>query len=440
MLVAGCAGGAVHRAQPASRAAPTSAAPVSVIPRSGAPAKSPSKPQKASSPDSLGARRVIPVPKAVALQQQHRLLAVDGQATLLDAAPGIYPRPLLLVLHGMGESALTMRQQTGFTALAALDGFDVAYPDAPEDPAITTSAAVFVRPQSVVADPSTAGAATTASTPTPTAAPSAASPTPTRTPTPTPNATPTPTKSPNKTPAPSQSHKPTPPPRPSPSATPTPKKRPSPLVAGRRAWNAGICCALALRNDVGYLVNVVNAVSQAVPVDATRVYVVGFSNGGMMALQAICQRLTFSPQRARWPARSSAPPAPGRYGVTSPRRPTRSCRCSAAFRMRRRSSEWYATGGLHLAGDHHRTGSLRSFRQRLHLPHRRPHLADTDERQLGLRPGARPLGLREPLPPLTGGKRCALPGDAGRAYAMWRSSVSSMDPGSQQSLASATIC
>ncbi len=124
-----------------------------VIRPSGAPAKSPSKPQKASSPDSLGARRVIPVPKAVALQQQHRLLAVDGQATLLDAAPGIYPRPLLLVLHGMGESALTMRQQTGFTALAALDGFDVAYPDAPEDPAITTSAAVFVRPQSVVAEP-----------------------------------------------------------------------------------------------------------------------------------------------------------------------------------------------------------------------------------------------------------------------------------------------
>jgi poly(3-hydroxybutyrate) depolymerase len=59
-------------------------------------------------------------------------------------------------------------------------------------------------------------------------------------------------------------------------------------VAGTRAWNAGICCALALRNDVGYLVDVVHAVEASVPVDATRVYVVGFSNGGMMALRAIC--------------------------------------------------------------------------------------------------------------------------------------------------------
>ena len=285
VLVAGCASGGTHRAEPVPRAAPTSAAPTSTIPSSTAPSKFPSKapsqPRKASSPDSLGARRVIPVPRAVAVQQQHRLLAVDGQATLLDAAPGIYPRPLLLVLHGMGESALTMRQQTGFTALAALDGFDVAYPDAPEDPAVTTTAAVFVRSRAVVA-----GSASAAPTATPAPTPSAAAPTPTRTPTPSPTLTPS--KSPSKTPVPSQSHKPTPAPKPRPSATPTPTKRPSPLVAGRRAWNAGICCALALRNDVGYLVDVVNAVSQAVPVDATRVYVVGFSNGGMMALRAIC--------------------------------------------------------------------------------------------------------------------------------------------------------
>jgi poly(3-hydroxybutyrate) depolymerase len=45
---------------------------------------------------------------------------------------------------------------------------------------------------------------------------------------------------------------------------------------------------LALRNDVGYLVDVVHAVAASVPVDLTRVYIVGFSNGGMMALRAIC--------------------------------------------------------------------------------------------------------------------------------------------------------
>ena len=45
---------------------------------------------------------------------------------------------------------------------------------------------------------------------------------------------------------------------------------------------------MATRDDVGYLVDVVHAVSQLVPVDAARVYVVGFSNGGMMALDAVC--------------------------------------------------------------------------------------------------------------------------------------------------------
>jgi poly(3-hydroxybutyrate) depolymerase len=236
---------------------------------------------------------VIPVPKAVAVAQQHHLLAVDGQLTLLDAAPGATARPLLLVLHGMGEEALTMRQQTGFTALAALGGFDVAYPNAPEDPAITT--AVLSPAGASLAQPVVA-------TPTPTSTaksdPSSVSPSPSRTPTPSPSPSPSPTpsKTPSKTPSPVQTHSPTPKPTPKPSlkpkpkpkVKPAPKKRPSPLVAGRRAWNAGICCALGLRNDVGYLVDVVHSVEATVPVDATRVYVVGFSNGGMMALRAIC--------------------------------------------------------------------------------------------------------------------------------------------------------
>lgn len=37
-----------------------------------------------------------------------------------------------------------------------------------------------------------------------------------------------------------------------------------------------------------YLVDVVHSVAATVPVDASRVYVVGFSNGGMMALDAVC--------------------------------------------------------------------------------------------------------------------------------------------------------
>lgn len=239
-----------------------------------------------SSPDALGAHRVIPVPKTLAQQQLHRLLAVDGQTTLLDAGPGATPRPLLLVLHGMGEDAVQMRAQTGFTALAALTGFDVAYPNAPEDPAVTTVALatqLSARAAAATVTPSASLSASASVTPTPT---------PRHTPTPTPSkATPTPVRTVTPTPSRTTVHptvKPKPSPSKSPRPTPAPKKRPSPLAAGTRAWNAGICCALALRNDVGYLVDVVHAVEASVPIDLTRVYVVGFSNGGMMALRAIC--------------------------------------------------------------------------------------------------------------------------------------------------------
>jgi predicted esterase len=218
------------------------------------------------------------VPKSIAQAQLHRLLAVDGQVTLLDAGSGTRIRPLLLVLHGLGEDAVEMRHQTGFTALAALTGFDVAYPNAPQDPPAATLTRLSVQAPvlAAIATVSPSISPSASPTPTPSPLPSSASPTPIPAATPTPSRTTArPTVKPSK-PAPKQ--------RPSPA----PKKRPSPLVAGTRAWNAGICCALALRNDVGYLVDVVHAVAASVPVDLTRVYIVGFSNGGMMALRAIC--------------------------------------------------------------------------------------------------------------------------------------------------------
>src|SRR5664279_1508041 len=83
-LIAGCASsGTSHRAQ----ATPSAAAPSVTA----APTTEPPKATKVSSPDALGARRVIPVPKTLAQQQLHRLLAVDGQTTLLDAGPGSKP-------------------------------------------------------------------------------------------------------------------------------------------------------------------------------------------------------------------------------------------------------------------------------------------------------------------------------------------------------------
>ncbi|GAC1609846.1 MAG: PHB depolymerase family esterase [Mycobacteriales bacterium] len=59
------------------------------------------------------------------------------------------------------------------------------------------------------------------------------------------------------------------------------------------SWNAGTCCGPAQRDgidDVGFLVHVVNLIGQIRPIDLDRVYVAGFSNGGMMALRAVCDR------------------------------------------------------------------------------------------------------------------------------------------------------
>lgn len=59
------------------------------------------------------------------------------------------------------------------------------------------------------------------------------------------------------------------------------------------SWNAGTCCGDSRSqgvDDVGFLVHVVAQVAQLRPIDVTRVYVAGFSNGGMMALKAVCDR------------------------------------------------------------------------------------------------------------------------------------------------------
>ena len=58
------------------------------------------------------------------------------------------------------------------------------------------------------------------------------------------------------------------------------------------SWNAGRCCgrAAATRvDDVRALERMVAAVSAAHPVDPTRTYAVGYSNGGMMAYKAACE-------------------------------------------------------------------------------------------------------------------------------------------------------
>lgn len=51
-------------------------------------------------------------------------------------------------------------------------------------------------------------------------------------------------------------------------------------------WNAGGCCAYAMRekiDDIGFIRSMIDELERTQPVDPSRVYVVGMSNGGMMA-------------------------------------------------------------------------------------------------------------------------------------------------------------
>ncbi|MEJ2544517.1 MAG: PHB depolymerase family esterase, partial [Calditrichaceae bacterium] len=50
-------------------------------------------------------------------------------------------------------------------------------------------------------------------------------------------------------------------------------------------WNAGHCCGKAQSDnidDVGFLVDVIKDIQQQFNVDSSRIYMVGFSNGGML--------------------------------------------------------------------------------------------------------------------------------------------------------------
>ena len=57
-----------------------------------------------------------------------------------------------------------------------------------------------------------------------------------------------------------------------------------------RSWNAGGCCGATSADDTSYLVDVVRDIERTSRVDRRHVFVVGFSNGGMMALRAECER------------------------------------------------------------------------------------------------------------------------------------------------------
>ncbi len=58
------------------------------------------------------------------------------------------------------------------------------------------------------------------------------------------------------------------------------------------SWNAGTCCGAAVARSVDdpqFLRLLVEDLPDAVPVDPNRVYLVGYSNGGMLAASMICR-------------------------------------------------------------------------------------------------------------------------------------------------------
>ncbi len=65
-----------------------------------------------------------------------------------------------------------------------------------------------------------------------------------------------------------------------------------------RAWNAGgDCCGQAAADhidDVGFLTSMVSRIEKAVPIDPTRVFATGISNGGIMAYRLACTTKMFA--------------------------------------------------------------------------------------------------------------------------------------------------
>jgi polyhydroxybutyrate depolymerase len=63
-------------------------------------------------------------------------------------------------------------------------------------------------------------------------------------------------------------------------------------IEGQLAWNADGCCGAPRRtqvDDVGFISAMLDDVEKKFPVDASRIYFAGFSNGGMMSYRLSCE-------------------------------------------------------------------------------------------------------------------------------------------------------
>ncbi len=111
------------------------------------------------------------------------------------------------------------------------------------------------------------------------------------------------------------------------------------IFSALRHWNGGYCCARARRiglDDPGFLDRVRDWVSQAYPIDPDRHYVIGYSNGGMLAYWYAATRadelaglgiwassISLGGLEGRWtmPSPETAVPAVIAHGLEDPRLP-----------------------------------------------------------------------------------------------------------------------
>jgi polyhydroxybutyrate depolymerase len=67
-------------------------------------------------------------------------------------------------------------------------------------------------------------------------------------------------------------------------------------IEGEYSWNAGACCARPVRDgidDVKFIMAAIADIQTQQPVDPDRIYVSGFSNGGMLSYRLACERPGF---------------------------------------------------------------------------------------------------------------------------------------------------
>ncbi len=72
-----------------------------------------------------------------------------------------------------------------------------------------------------------------------------------------------------------------------------PNGNPLRIAHRRKVWNAGGCCGRAMFDnidDVGYLSGLIKSLVKRYPIDRRRIYMMGHSNGAMMAYRFACER------------------------------------------------------------------------------------------------------------------------------------------------------